>query len=234
MELFYNPAFGVFLTIGLYALGLSLCQRFSKTMVMKILNPMLIALLLGLLLLSLTDIPLEGYQKGADLLNFFLGPIVVTLAWPLYKNRSVIKEYLLPIFISITIASFVSMVSVILIAPLLGITPQVMRALIAKSTTSPIALEVTKTLGGSPSLGILAVIFTGNLGVIIAGPLFHLLRIHHPHAKALALGTSSHAIGTATAFSLGKTEGALSGLAMGLAGILTVLLLPFIKLLFPL
>lgn len=227
-KLFENQAFGIALTIGLYALGIFLQDKIKDHKTLNFLNPLLIATVLGILFFAITGIPLDAYNNGGRILNFFLGPIVVTLALPLYRNRLLIRRHALPIMGTIIAASFVSICSVVLLSRLLGIDEVIIRSLMGKSTTTPIALELARMTGGNTSLAVLGVILTGNLGAMMANTLFHLLRIKHPIARGLALGSTSHAVGTAAAFTIGKTEGAMSGLAMGISGIVSVIWLPIL------
>ncbi|PKK39571.1 LrgA-associated membrane protein LrgB [Clostridiaceae bacterium JG1575] len=229
-----HPAFGLALTILTFQGASLLYAKIKNNRFLALLNPLLLATLFGIAFLSITKIPLEDYNEGAALLNFFLGPMVVTLALPLYRNRRTIRRFAFPIVGSIVIASLVSLTSVILLSRLLGLDEGILRSMLGKSTTTPIALEVATMTGGNGSLAVLGVILTGNIGVIFSTVLFRMLRIKSPVAKGIALGSSSHAIGTATALSLGKTEGAMAGLAIGICGIVTVLWLPILQILFSL
>lgn len=231
-KLFDNQAFGIALTIALYAVGLALQTRIRRYKALSFLNPLLIATVLGIVLIAVTGIPLDSYNKGGNFLNFFLGPIVITLALPLYRNRRLIRRHAVPILGTIVLTSFVSMTAVVLLSRSLGIDDVIIRSMMGKSTTTPIALELAAMTGGNSSLAVLAVILTGNLGAMMSQALFDLLRVRHPIARGLALGSTSHAVGTAAAFTLGKTEGAMSGLAMGISGIVSVVWLPVLLALF--
>lgn len=232
MDIFENPGFGIAVTMGLYFVSGPIHRRIRTYPVLNLLNPLIIAVLIGILFIVTTGIPLEAYNVGGQYLNFFLGPIVVVLALPLYRNRKLIRQQALPIFSSVAAASLVSIISVILLSRWMGIDEVILRSMMGKSATTPIAIEISGITGGNMSLAVLGVIFTGNMGAMMSQSIFRLLRIDDPISQGLALGTSSHAVGTATAFSKGKTEGAMSGLAMGISGILSVLWIPILMTLF--
>lgn len=232
MKLFDNPAFGMVLTILLFSFGSWLHGRIRTVRSLSFLNPFVIAVISGMLIIGLTGIPLESFNKGGQFLNFFLGPLVVVLAVPIYRSRQLIRLHALPILGAVITASFVSITSVVWLSRLLGLDDGIIRSMMGKSTTTPIAMELAAMTGGDESLAILGVTLTGILGSMMGKQLFALLKIRHPLAQGLALGSTSHAIGTAEAFSIGATEGAMSGLAMGISGIVSVLWLPILMALY--
>lgn len=232
MKIFENPTFGVVLTLGLYLVSTQIHRRIRTISWLSFLNPLILTTILGVLFLMVTQIPLDAYNIGGRYLNFFLGPIVVSLALPLYRNRHLIRRHALPILSSIGAASLVSIVSVILLSRALNIDDVILRSMLGKSTTTPIAIELSAITSGNASLAVMGVILTGNIGAMLSQSLFRLLRIEDPISQGIALGTAAHAVGTATAFSLGKTEGAMSGLAIGISGIASVLWMPIIMALF--
>ena len=232
MKIFENPTFGVVLTLGLYLISTRIHRRIRTIAWLSFLNPLILTTILGIAFLVVTRIPLDAYNIGGRYLNFFLGPIVVSLALPLYRNRNLIRRHALPILSSIGVASLVSIVSVILLSRALAIDDVILRSMLGKSTTTPIAIELSAITSGNASLAVMGVILTGNIGAMLSQSLFRLLRIEDPISQGIALGTAAHAVGTATAFSLGKTEGAMSGLAIGISGIVSVLWMPIIMALF--
>lgn len=231
-SLFNHPAFGIALTILLYSLGIHLHAKLRHNPFLKFLIPLSIAVSLGILLLKVTGIPLEAFNQGGEILNFFLGPIVVILALPIYRSRALILEHARPILGAVISASFVSISSVVWLSRLLNLDEPILRSLLGKSTTTPIALELSRMTGGNGSLAVLGVILTGIFGAMAGETLFDLLKIRHPIAKGLALGSVSHAVGTSAAFALGETEGSLASLAMGISGIVSVLWLPLLMALY--
>lgn len=219
-ELWTSPVFGILLTLVAFELGLWI-QRKTKLL---ILNPLMIAILLIILTLTLTNIPLENYQVGGDMINLFLGPATVVLAVPLYRQAKQLKYYIVPIMIGICVGIVSSITTTLLCCKLFGFDEVISASLIPKSITTPIGIELSSQLGGIPAVTILTILVTGVLGAVVAEVVFKVFHIDHPIAKGIALGTSAHAIGTSKALQLGHIEGAMSSLAIGVSGILTVLL----------
>lgn len=176
--------------------------------------------------LVIFHIDLETYNQGGNLISIFLGPSTVVLAVPLYKQLDLLKKNLLPIIAGILAGSLTAIVSVCLFAKWFGLNKELGLSLVPKSITTPIGIELTKQLGGIPSVTVAAIIITGIIGAMLAPGLLKLLRITDKVAVGLAIGTSAHAVGTSKAIELGETEGAMSALAIGVAGLMTVFLAP--------
>lgn len=224
IEILNTPLFGVVISIIAFEIGLYI---YRKTKI-AIFNPLLISITLIITFLLKTNISLEVYNKGGSLISFFLGPATVILAVPLYKEFKIFKANALPIIIGITIGSVTAIVSVSLLAKLFGLSENISRSLIPKSITTPIGVEVSQQIGGIPSITITAIIITGILGAVSAPMIFKIFRIKDEVAAGVALGTASHAIGTSKAIEIGETEGAMSGLAIGIAGLITVIIVPLL------
>ena len=189
---------------------------------------MLIAILGIILFLSITKIPYESYKLGGDRINFFLGPVTIVLAVPLYKQFDLFKKYLLEILIGISCGVVVSFISVKLIGHFTNADVDIINSLIPKSITTPMGISLTKTLNGVEAITVVSIILTGILGAIISPIVFKIGKINNPVAKGIALGTSAHALGTTKALEMGEVEGAMSGLSIGISGIITVILIPII------
>ena len=189
---------------------------------------MLIAILGIILFLSITKIPYESYKLGGDRINFFLGPVTIVLAVPLYKQFDLFKKYLLEILIGISCGVVVSFISVKLIGHFTNADVDIINSLIPKSITTPMGISLTKTLSGVEAITVVSIILTGILGAIISPIIFKIGKINNPVAKGIALGTSAHALGTTKALEMGEVEGAMSGLSIGISGIITVILIPII------
>nr|WP_329905628.1 LrgB family protein [Porphyromonas pogonae] len=211
--------------IGIYLLSI----RLSKAVGTAIANPLLISIVVIIVLLKLWGIPYEQFLRSSHMLNFFLGPSVVSLGYILYKQVHHLKGNVLSIFASVLTGAFIGIVSIAVTGSLMGANHSLIASLEPKSVTTPIAMELAAKNGGIPPLTAVVVVAAGIMGSIIAPPLMRLLRIKSPIAKGLALGASSHGVGTATAIQMGAIEGALSGLAIGIMGIITALLLPLIE-----
>lgn len=218
-EVLYSPYFGVVLSIFMYQVGIIISRKIQN----PIANPLLIAVILIIAFLKLFDIPMEAFSKGGDLINLFLAPATAALAVPIYKNLQILKANLKPILAGTIVGSFASMAVVFGLCKLFGLDNTLTASLLSKSVTTPIAMGVTEQLGGIVPIGIAAVIFTGITGSIIAPFMVKLFRVEDPVAQGVGIGTCSHAVGTTRAIAMGELQGAMSGIAMGLAGFFTVL-----------
>ena len=223
-NVFDTEIFGVILTILFFNIGIYIQKKTNK----PIFNPLLIAILGIILFLSITKIPYESYKLGGDRINFFLSPVTIVLAVPLYKQFDLFKKYLLEILIGISCGVVVSFISVKLIGHFTNADVDIINSLIPKSITTPMGISLTKTLSGVEAITVVSIILTGILGAIISPIVFKIGKINNPVAKGIALGTSAHALGTTKALEMGEVEGAMSGLSIGISGIITVILIPII------
>lgn len=219
LEWFSSPLFGVALSILTYAFGVWV----NKKLRTPIANPLLIAILLVIAFLKLTGIPLEAYQAGGSFINMFLTPATACLAMSIYSQIDLLKKNLFPILAGSAAGSAASMGSVWLLCRLFKLDEKVTVSLLPKSVTTPIAMGVSEQLGGIVSITVAAVVFTGILGAILAPLFIKLFRIKDPVAAGLAIGACSHAVGTSKALELGEAEGAMSSIAIGVCGLMTVL-----------
>ena len=223
-NVFDTEIFGVILTILFFNIGIYIQKKTNK----PIFNPLLIAILGIILFLSITKIPYESYKLGGDRINFFLGPVTIVLAVPLYKQFDLFKKYLLEILIGISCGVVVSFISIKLIGHFTNADVDIINSLIPKSITTPMGISLTKTLNGVEAITVVSIILTGILGAIISPIVYKIGKINNPVAKGIALGTSAHALGTTKALEMGEVEGAMSGLSIGISGIITVILIPII------
>ena len=225
MRLFFStPLFGVLLSLVAFEIGLFI-NRKTK---ISVLNPLLIALCLIIIVLKGLNITFEQYNVGGQIITFFLAPATVALAIPLYKNIQLLKKNALPILGGIFVGSTVGIISIILMAKAFNLDLVLGLSLVPKSITTPIGMEVSKQLGGIPEITVAAIIVTGLTGTIMAESIFKLLKIKDPVAIGIAIGTSAHALGTTKAIEMGEAEGAMSGLAIGIAGLMTVFIAPIV------
>ena len=223
-SVFNTEIFGVIITILFFNIGIYI-QKKTKN---PIFNPLLIAILGIILFLSITNIPYESYKLGGDIINLFLGPVTIVLAVPLYKQFDLFKKYLVEILIGITCGVVVSFISIKLVGYFTNADINIINSLLPKSITTPMGISLTKMLNGIEAITVVSIILTGILGAIIAPIVFKIGKINHPVAKGIALGTSAHALGTTKALQMGEVEGAMSGLSIGVCGIITVVLIPII------
>lgn len=223
MDIFTNNMFfGIFISLIAFEIGLFI---YKKTK-FPLFNPLLIAAILVIGFLAIFDIDFDTYNKGGQFINIFLGPATIVLAVPLYKNLPLLKKNFLPIFTGILVGSLVSILSVVSIAVFMGLDKTITVSLMAKSVTTPIGIEITNSLGGVSSITVLAIVLSGIIGAVVGPTIFKVLKISNPIAKGVSLGTASHAVGTSKALEIGETEGAMSSLSIGVAGIITVFLAP--------
>jgi len=223
-EILRSPLFGVMISLIAFEIGLLINKKTRKSF----LNPLLIAIIIVILSLKIFDISLQDYNKGGQIISFLLGPATVALAVPLYKNFTVLKKNALPIIAGIFSGSVVSITSIILLSKAFGLEAVLALSLVPKSVTTPIGIEVSKQLGGVPEITVAAIIITGITGAIMAQVVFSALKIKDKVAIGIAIGTSAHAVGTAKAIEMGEIEGGMSGLAIGVAGLITVIIAPII------
>ena len=187
-----------------------------------LLNPLLVTVAVIIALLCVFHIPLDSYESSEQLVSFLLGPAPVALAYSVYRPRQILKQHFIPIFCGCLVGSVVSMISAYTLCELLGLGAEKATSFIPKSVTTPIAIAVSEQLGGITSITVAAVIITGILGAIFAPLMSKIFRVNNRIAKGVAIGSAAHALGTAKAIEIGEVEGAMSGLSIVVAGLLTV------------
>ena len=224
MEYFSNQFFLLALTFGLFFFSKFLQKRTGWV----ILNPILLTIAMLIIFLKVTGISYETYNEGGHLIEFWLKPAVVALGVPLYLQLKDIRKQLLPIILSQLVGCLVGIVSVIFTAKWLGASPDIITSLAAKSVTTPIAMEVTKSVGGIPSLTAAVVVCVGLFGAVFGFRVLSLGHVASPIAQGLSMGTASHAVGTSTAMEISRKYGAFASLGLTLNGIFTALLTPII------
>jgi len=187
-------------------------------------NPVVLTAAVLIVLLHVTGTSYKTYFDGAQFVHFLLGPATVALAVPLYRNLGIVKKSLLPMGAALFAGSITAAASAVGIAWAMGAPPELLASLAPKSATTPIAMELARNLGGIASLTAVLVVFTGMVGAIIVTPTMNLLGIKDFAARGFAVGVASHGIGTARAFQVSELAGTFAGIAMGLNGALTSLL----------
>lgn len=191
-------------------------------------NPVLIAVALVSLVLLVTGTPFPAYFAGAQFIHFLLGPATVALAVPLVLHLPQVRRLLLPLLAALVTGSLTAIVSAVLLAQAFGLDASTVRALAPKSVTAAIAMGTAESIGADPALTAVFVILTGITGAILVTPLMSLLRIRNVAAAGFATGLASHGIGTARAFQIDPLAGTFAGIALGLNGLLTALLVPLV------
>lgn len=191
-----------------------------------LLNPVAVSVLLLVAVLKLTDTPYRTYFDGAQFVHFLLGPAVVALAIPLYQQLANLRRHLAPLLAALVAGSLTAAGSAMAVAWVAGASPATLLSLAPKSVTTPIAMGIAEKTGGIPSLAAVLVVTTGIVGAALGKFLFDRMGIRSAVARGFAMGVAAHGIGTARAFQESDRMGAFAGLAMGLNGLATAVLLP--------
>lgn len=221
-DIINSPVFGVLISLIAYAIGVYI----NKKTKLSIFNPLLIAMIILIFFLTKFHIKYEDFNSGGQLISFFLYPATIALALPMHKKFTLFKKNALPILIGILFGNVCGITCIILLCKFFNLSDVIIKSLMPKSITTPIGMALSKQLGGLPSITVVAIILTGVIGSIIGPYLYSIFKINDKVAMGIAMGASSHAVGTAKSMELGETEGAMSGLTMALSGIITVFLVP--------
>ena len=220
-NLFFNSAtMGVVLSFLAYEIGIFIKNKTKKA----IFNPLLISIVIVIAVLLIFDVNYDSYNQSAKYISYLLTPATVSLAIPLYRQLSLLKQNFMSIIIGILSGVLTSLISILGMSLLFGLTHEEYVTLLPKSITTAIGMGVSEELGGYVTITVVVIIITGILGNIIGSFACKLFRIQNPISKGLALGTSSHAIGTTKAMEMGEIEGAMSSLSIVVAGLMTVVL----------
>lgn len=224
-----SPLLGLTITLVAYQAGYWLYERSNHN---PLVNRVLIAVVALVVLLKLTGVEYLTYFEGAQFVHFLLGPATVALAVPLFQQLRQLRRSVLAVGVAVAAGSLTAAISAVGIGWLLGASRETLLSLAPKSVTTPIAMGIAEKIGGLPSLTAVLVILTGMTGAMLATYTLNLFRITDWRARGLAIGVASHGIGTARAILVHPLAGAFAGLAMGLNGIATALLLPLLATLF--
>ena len=224
-NLLESEVFILTLVVGTYVASTIL---YRKTKI-SLLHPLLTSILAIIAVLQIAGISYETFREGSRIINFMLGPTVVALGYVLYEQMKNLKGNVVSILTSLFVGSLTGIISVILICKAMGASDILIASIQPKSVTTPIAIEIAEKTGGIPSLTAVIVVAVGIFGSM-AGPfILKKLGVENRIAKGLALGASAHGIGTSVAIQIGAIEGAISGLAIGIMGIMTAILVPLVQ-----
>lgn len=219
-----SPFFGISLCILVYEFSMWLNRRTKS----PLLNPLLVSIGIIILFLNLCHIPVKDFNSGGTVITMFLAPATCVLAVSVYRQIEILKKNFLPVLCGCLAGALVSMSSSYFLCKAFHLDKAIARAMIPKSVTTPIAMEVSAQLGGIVPVTVAAVIVTGMIGCICSPLLIRLFHIDNPVTAGVAIGASSHALGTTKAVEIGEIEGAMSGIAIGVSGIITVILALFL------
>jgi predicted murein hydrolase (TIGR00659 family) len=191
-------------------------------------NPVLIAIVIVAVLLEVTRTPYAQYFEGAQFVHFLLGPAIVAIAVPLFRNWREVRANFIPMASALITGATVAIVSAVGIAALFGVPAPILASLAPKSVTAGVAMGIAEQLGGEPALTAVLVISTGLIGAVIVTPLMNALGLKDYAARGFAAGLAAHGLGTARAFTVDELAGTFAGIAMGLNAVATALIVPFI------
>jgi predicted murein hydrolase (TIGR00659 family) len=217
-DLYANPLFGVAVTVLAYVLAQAIHLRW------RCIHPLLVTCGLLIALLLLARVPYEKYRVGGDLVSFFLGPATIALGVPFYKQSQKIRPHAGAVVVAVAIGSACGIASAAAFVWALGGAGSVLRSMLPKSVTTPIAIELSRQLGGTPELTAVFTVLAGLTGSVVGPWLLRRAGVRNDLAVGLAMGTSSHGIGTARVVRESDLQGGASGFAMALAGIVTSLM----------
>lgn len=224
-SLLSGEVFILLLTLGSFLLGVLLYKRTK----IALLQPLLVSMIIIIPFLKITGIEYQVFYEKTRLLSFMLGPSVVALGYVLYEQIEHIRGNVISILTSVFVGSLVGILSVVLVAKLFGADKILTASLAPKSVTTPIAMNLAENSGGIPSLAAVFVVICGLFGGLVGPLILRRIGVKSSIAKGLALGSASHALGTVKAMEMGALEGAISGLAIGIMGVMTALLIPFVE-----
>jgi predicted murein hydrolase (TIGR00659 family) len=213
-----HPVFGIAISVLAYTGAQLVHQRFRR------LHPLFLCAGFIIIILLCFHIPYESYKVGGDILTLLLGPATVALGVPLYKNAGLIKKHITGILTAVVIGSVAGITSAAAIVGLLGGSHEIMLSMMPKSVSSPIAIEISRQLGGLPELTAVLTVLTGLFGSMFGKSILRWFGMKDGVSIGIAIGTAAHGIGTAKLLKDSEIQGSMGGFAMGLAGIVTSLL----------
>jgi Putative effector of murein hydrolase len=222
--LFSSPLFGFVLCIITYSIGNYLYLKYKY----PVFNPCIIATALCIIFLQTSKMSVAQFNQAGDIISLFIPIATSLLALSIYRQRLILKKYFIPIVIGCSAGAITSIVSSYLLCQLLKLDQVVLAAVLPKSVTTAIAIEITQQLNGIVALTILCVFITGVLGAVFSPILIKVFKIDNAIAQGVAIGTSSHVLGATKAVELGEIQGAMSGVAIGITGIVTLVLVAFL------
>lgn len=203
-----------------YQIGIYVYQKTN----VQLLNPLFVAIILIVCGMQIFDVSLDTFNKGGTVINILLCPATIMFALPMYKERQTIRKNIAPIIVGTVVGSITSMYSIYMLCSVMGIDKQVALSMAPKTTTAAIAIDISTILGGIPALTVASVICTGILGTMLIPFALKFFKINQSIAVGIAIGTSSHALGSAKAVEIGEIEGALAGIAVVITGLVSVMI----------
>ena len=224
MAVFFQESLftGVTLSLVAYMVGVFLKKKFKS----GIFNPLLISMIITIVVLLVSGVDYEIYNEGAKYLSWLLTPATVCLAIPLYEQWELLRKNYKAVMRGLLAGVVTSLCTVLVLCYVLKLSHEEYVTLLPKSITTAIGMGISEELGGYVTITVAVIVVTGVIGNILGELICKVFKIEEPISKGLALGCSAHAIGTAKAIEMGEIEGAMSGLAIAVSGILTVVMAP--------
>jgi len=214
--------FGATITIAMFVLATIINKKWPNPFT----TPLFLATMFVIAILLVGKIPYNTYNNSAKYLTYFLVPVTVCFAVPMYRQLPLLKQHILSILFAMLVGVIASVVSICILVILLGLSDIIARSLVSISVTTALAIGITQKLGGMVSLTVSAVIITGILGASVSDKLCKWMKLKNPISRGLAIGNASHAAGTVKAMEMGKIEGSFSSLAIVLSGLMTAVIAP--------
>ncbi len=218
-----SPLIWLTLTVCTWIAAVEISVRLKRN---PLVNPVMTSIIVLSVVMTVFHIPYEKFFAGAQFVHFLLGPATVAIAVPLYLQWDEVKKVLAPIGVALAVGSVVAILSVIALGWLVGLPRDVLISFLPKSATAGVAMAISSSLGGNPSLTAVLVILTGIIGALIVTPMMNRMGIRDYAARGFAVGLTSHGIGTARAYDVDPTAGLFAGIAMALNAIATSIIVP--------
>lgn len=216
--------YSIILTVLVYCFVRKISQKYPSPFT----TPVFLGTAIVIFILLISSVSYSEYVIAKEVMTYLLGPATVALAVPLYRNREILKNFLMPALVGLTIGTAVTILLAIYIAKMFHLAKYMLASLSIKSVTIPVASEISKIIGADTILVAGIVMITGMCGAMFGPWLMNILNIHHPFARGLAIGAMAHGIGTAEVAKEGELQGAVAGVAMGIAAVLISIVLPFV------
>ena len=220
-----SPLFGIVLCLLTFLLGKFLQRKTGWVLA----NPLLVSAIVCIAVLLLFDIPYENFAKGADVIHWMLGPVTALLALSIYNQRQVLRAYFVPVLVGCVVGSATSIFSILGLCRLFGVDQAITASILPKSCTTAIAVSIAESHGGLTAIAACCVIIAGVTGALCAPMFAKWFGITDPVAQGIATGACSHALGTTRAREMGEVQGAMSSIAIGVCGLITVVISLFIR-----
>jgi putative effector of murein hydrolase len=223
-EFLRSQVVGITLTFLFYIIGVKIYQKTK----FPLFSPLIISTLFLIGYIQLLGIELSGFLTDLSGIQLFLGPLVVSLAIPIVKKMDLIKRNFIPIIVGSIVGALVSMGSILILGPLLGLEMDMVYSIVPKQSTTPIAVEVSDLLGGIRPIAVVVVLLTAVIGVVLIPPIAKRLKLNDPVVLGMSLGATAHAMGTAKALEIDPEAGAIAGIALVFSGIATAIIALFL------